>query len=77
VQATGAGLGIALSGVLRDVLNAVAPEQGLWGLAPAASGYLGVYALEIVLLLVTLVAITPLLRRRELADVGRAPAPQA
>jgi BCD family chlorophyll transporter-like MFS transporter len=77
VQATGAGLGIALSGVLRDVLNAVAPEQGLWGLAPAASGYLGVYALEIVLLLVTLVAITPLLRRRDVADVGRAPAPQA
>jgi BCD family chlorophyll transporter-like MFS transporter len=77
VQATGAGLGIALSGVLRDLLNAVAPEQGLWGLAPAATGYIGVYAIEITLLLLTLVAVAPLVGRRLAPDPGAAPAAQA
>ena len=63
VQATGAGLGIALSGVLRDLVNAFSdPVQGPWGLVPAASGYLSVYAVEIMLLLLTLVAVAPLVR---------------
>ncbi len=75
VQATGAGLGIALSGVLRDVVNALAdPAQGPWGLAPEATGYLSVYALEIILLLVTLVAVAPLVRgARGAAAVPTAP----
>ncbi|MFN7553126.1 MAG: PucC family protein [Pseudomonadota bacterium] len=77
VQATGAGLGIALSGVLRDVLNALGPEGGLWGLAPAATGYLGVYVLEIVLLLATVVAVAPLVRRRSTPQAAAEPTPQA
>jgi BCD family chlorophyll transporter-like MFS transporter len=64
VQATGAGLGMALSGVLRDVVNAVAGDQpGPWGLDGAAYGYLGVYAAELILLAVAVVVTVPLLRR--------------
>jgi BCD family chlorophyll transporter-like MFS transporter len=73
VQATGAGIGIALSGVLRDVVNALAdPQHGPWGLAPAATGYLSVYAVEMVLLLVTLVAVAPLVRGARRASAAPA-----
>jgi BCD family chlorophyll transporter-like MFS transporter len=70
VQATGAGLGMALSGVLRDLVTAFSdPTQGPWGLVPAASGYFAVYAIEIGLLLLALVAVAPLVRG---ARLGRA-----
>ncbi len=59
VQASAAGLAIALGGVLRDVVAAVATHSPLG----AATGYDFVYALEIVLLAVTLVTMIPLLRR--------------
>lgn len=65
VQASAAGLAIALGGILRDVVAAAAPRQG-WG--PAA-GYEFVYAIEMVLLLVTIVAMSPLIR----ADVSLSP----
>jgi BCD family chlorophyll transporter-like MFS transporter len=59
VQATAAGVAVALGGIIRDVIAAVLPqyhpEQGI--------GYMTVYALEVVLLLATLVAMIPLLRR--------------
>jgi BCD family chlorophyll transporter-like MFS transporter len=65
VQATAAGLAMALSGTLRDLVNAlIGTGEGLsmvWG---TASGYHAVYLLEIVLLLVTIVAAAPLIRRR-------------
>jgi BCD family chlorophyll transporter-like MFS transporter len=73
VQATGAGIGLALSGILRDLVNALSdPASGPWGLAPAASGYLAVYAVEIALLLLTLAAVAPLVRgaRRDGASAG-------
>ena len=61
VQATAAGIGVALGGVMRDVVMALSARQVL---APsAASGYTFVYTLEIVLLLATLVALVPLARR--------------
>ncbi len=64
VQATAAGCALALSGILRDVVNAVsAPLVQLWGLAENAAGYVAVYSLEIVLLLVTIAATVPLVRR--------------
>jgi BCD family chlorophyll transporter-like MFS transporter len=64
VQATAAGLAMALSGTLRDIVNAaLGATKGLWGLAGAANGYLAVYALEIALLLVTIAATSPLIRR--------------
>ena len=60
VQATSAGLAIALGGILRDVIaGGFSPD----GLGPAA-GYDFVYGLEMALLIVTLAAMFPLLRRR-------------
>ncbi|MEM1402609.1 MAG: PucC family protein [Pseudomonadota bacterium] len=80
MQATAAGLGVALSGALRDMVNAV----GSAGTVDTASaqGYLTVYGLEIVLLVVTVIAITPMLRssrleHSELALDGQSPAPSA
>ncbi|WP_373505607.1 BCD family MFS transporter [Aestuariivirga sp.] len=63
VQATAAGLAIAASGTLRDLISTFA-ENGTLGAAfsgPAA-GYLFVYQIEIVLLFATLVAIGPMVR---------------
>lgn len=63
VQASAAGLAIALSGALRDLVSGLT-EQGLLGPAlnsPSVS-YLFVYHLEIALLFATLVAIGPLVR---------------
>lgn len=59
VQATAAGIAVALGGIIRDLVHAVLPwippEQGL--------GYVTVYSLEFVLLVATLVSMIPLLRR--------------
>lgn len=63
VQATGAGLGVALSGTIRDLVNAaLGTTEVIWGLAGAASGYVAVYVLEISLLLVAIGASVPLIR---------------
>ncbi|TVQ39532.1 MAG: MFS transporter [Geminicoccaceae bacterium] len=63
VQATAAGLGMAASGVIRDLVNlATAGHDGFWGLPGAAMGYVSVYSLEILLLLVTIAATVPLVR---------------
>ena len=63
VQATAAGIAIALSGVIRDVVNFVVANGNseLWGIA---SGYVVVYALEIALLVITIVAAYPLIKSR-------------
>jgi BCD family chlorophyll transporter-like MFS transporter len=58
VQATAAGAGIALGGVIRDIVAARDP-QTIWG---PAIGYVCVYGLEIALLAAALVAMLPLLR---------------
>jgi len=54
VQATAAGLAIALGGVIRD---AVASHSS------PVMGYTSVYTLEVLLLIATIVAMAPLLRR--------------
>ena len=59
VQASAAGLAIALGGIIRDVVAGTAPKT----LAGAAAGYHFVYAIELILLVATLVAIVPLVRR--------------
>jgi MFS transporter, BCD family, chlorophyll transporter len=60
VQATAAGIAVALGGIIRDIVAALLPnyhpEQGI--------GYIAVYTLEVVLLLATLIAMAPLLRRK-------------
>lgn len=65
VQATAAGAAIGLSGVLRDLVTGIlGTVESLWSMQPATGGYVAVYILEITLLVITLVAIIPLLRAR-------------
>jgi len=65
VQATAAGAALAVSSIVRDVAGAGMADAELpLGFDPAASGYLTVYAIEIVLLVITCVVIVPLLRSR-------------
>jgi BCD family chlorophyll transporter-like MFS transporter len=54
VQASAAGLGVALGGIIRDI---VAP------LAGPTAGYTAVYSLEIVLLIAAIVTMAPLMTR--------------
>ena len=62
-QATAAGLAIGFSGVVNDLVSSLA-VRGAFGeaLADPVTGYGFVYAIEIVLLFATLVAIGPLVR---------------
>jgi BCD family chlorophyll transporter-like MFS transporter len=53
VQASGAGVAVALGGILRDVAAAVGGP---------AFGYMSVYSLELLLLLLTLAIMGPLIR---------------
>jgi BCD family chlorophyll transporter-like MFS transporter len=71
VQACAAGAAIALGGVTRDAVSALA-QRGLFGeaLATPITGYAVVYGTEIVLLLATLIALLPLLTTREAARPG-------
>jgi BCD family chlorophyll transporter-like MFS transporter len=63
VQATSAGLAIALGGAVRDVVTSLATHGSLGSvLTSASTGYSAVYQIEIVLLFATLVAIGPLVR---------------
>lgn len=71
VQATAAGVAIAISGVVRDVVNAtVASTEHLWGVA---TGYITVYCLEIALLLITIIAAYPLIRSSQRLPVSANP----
>ncbi|MES2989975.1 MAG: BCD family MFS transporter [Pseudomonadota bacterium] len=64
VQATCAGVAIALGGALRDGVSHLATQGALGaGLTSAATGYSIVYYVELGLLFATLVAIGPLVRR--------------
>jgi BCD family chlorophyll transporter-like MFS transporter len=73
VQATAAGIAIAFGGIARDVVDGL-NSQGLLspGLGGAASGYMFVYSIEVIMLLATLVAIAPLIRpsRRSISAQG-------
>jgi BCD family chlorophyll transporter-like MFS transporter len=64
VQATAAGVGMALSGPIRDLVNAGIGKHSFLGLPGSANGYVTVYVLEILLLVVTIVATLPLIERR-------------
>jgi BCD family chlorophyll transporter-like MFS transporter len=63
VQATAAGVAVALGGIGRDVIDAVA-HRGYFGggLAQPVTGYAGVYAIEVALLIGAVVALSSLLR---------------
>jgi BCD family chlorophyll transporter-like MFS transporter len=80
VQATSAGLAIALGGAVRDVVTTLATHGALGPVMTGASvGYSAVYQIEIVLLFAALVAIGPLVRSgrdsRETAAYGLAEFP--
>ncbi len=67
-QATAAGLAIALSGAINDLGTALATSGALGeALVTPATGFAMVYAIEIVLLLATIVAIGPLVRSPRVA----------
>jgi BCD family chlorophyll transporter-like MFS transporter len=59
VQASAAGIAIALGGIIRDIVAGIAPPN----LLGAAAGYDFVYGIEIILLLATLATMLPLVRR--------------
>jgi MFS transporter, BCD family, chlorophyll transporter len=64
VQASAAGIGIALGGAIRDVVSGLATSGALGSaLAGPSVGYSFVYHIEIALLFVTLVAVGPLVSR--------------
>ncbi len=64
VQATAAGIAVAFSGVIRDVVSGLALTGRLGPrLIGAATGYSSVYSLEIVLLVATLGAMIPLISK--------------
>ncbi len=73
VQATAAGLAVALASGLRDVVTmSVGPEAEIAGIGGVTIGYASVYLVEILILLVTIVAVVPLIRRGETATVAGA-----
>jgi BCD family chlorophyll transporter-like MFS transporter len=75
VQASCAGVAVALGGAVRDVVSHLAVSGTLGeALANPATGYSVVYHVELALLFVTLIAIGPLVRR---AGALPRPAPQA
>jgi BCD family chlorophyll transporter-like MFS transporter len=59
MQASGAGVGVALGGIFRDIAAAVGGP---------AFGYMSVYALEVLLLVLTLVVMIPLIRGKNRSD---------
>jgi MFS transporter, BCD family, chlorophyll transporter len=62
VQASCAGIGVALGGLLRDAMAYIALHDAMGAtLADRATGYGTVYALEVLLLLVTLVVLGPVI----------------
>jgi BCD family chlorophyll transporter-like MFS transporter len=65
VQATCAGLAVALGGVLRDLVSSAATAGWLGeALQGPGTGYSAVYHLEWALLFITLIALGPLVRPR-------------
>ena len=70
VNATAAGIGLALGGALRDGFGGLAESGALGaGLMTASAGYSFVYHLEIGLLFAAMAAIGPLVRSRRMACV--------
>jgi BCD family chlorophyll transporter-like MFS transporter len=59
VQATAAGIAIGIGGVLRDIFASMASRNYFGAdLNSPATGYCGVYLIEIILLLITITAMT-------------------
>ncbi|MEY2888648.1 MAG: hypothetical protein RIQ30_245 [Pseudomonadota bacterium] len=71
VQATGAGIAMALGGVIRDLVNYFAMNSYFGpALIDPSTGYIAVYALEIVLLIATIIAMAPLILANKFGRYG-------
>jgi BCD family chlorophyll transporter-like MFS transporter len=69
VQASAAGLGVAMGGMVRDGMAWLALHDGLGAaLAGRATGYATVYLLEILLLLLALVVLGPVVGRYQTSE---------
>jgi BCD family chlorophyll transporter-like MFS transporter len=65
VQATSAGVAVALGGIIRDSVNYFAMRNSLGkSLADPSTGYVAVYLIEIILLLATIIAMAPLIKSK-------------
>jgi len=65
VQATSAGVAVALGGIIRDIVNYFAMRNSLGeGLADPSTGYIAVYFIEMILLLATIIAMAPLIKSK-------------
>ncbi len=62
VQATAAGVGMALSGVIRDLVNSINISAFIPSSGEVANGYISVYAIEVILLIATVMIILPLIK---------------
>ncbi len=73
VQATSAGAAVAMGGILRDIVGALA-EQGIFGAALQlpATGYAFVYGIEILLLFLTVLVMGRFIGDRRPVEPGRA-----
>jgi BCD family chlorophyll transporter-like MFS transporter len=73
VEATSAGIAIALSGIIRDVVTRATRGTTAFGAADhSALGYGAVYALEVVMLVLTILAMKPLVRPGKRAQAAPA-----
>jgi BCD family chlorophyll transporter-like MFS transporter len=63
VQATAAGIAVALGGIIRDVVAGL--DLHSYALTGPATGYTVVYAIEVGLMFATLLAMAPLIRPRQ------------
>lgn len=73
VQATAAGVAMALGGVIRDLVVMLgSPELLGLGFAGPASGYVVVYLIELLLMIATIVVMAPLVRRDSSRVMARA-----
>jgi BCD family chlorophyll transporter-like MFS transporter len=74
VQATAAGVGMALSGTIRDLVDAWWPGDAyLPDVLQSASGYIAVYGIEMVLLVATVAITLPLVKRASQVNVSPHP----
>jgi MFS family permease len=63
VQASAAGIAVALGGIIRDSVSAMGAQPGVHPIVSGpAAGYTLVYAIEVLLLIATLFALGPLIR---------------
>jgi len=77
VQATAAGLAMAIGGVVRDLVVAMGDAGPFLGkeFAGPATGYVVVYIIELILLMATLICMAPLVKKKNAREFTESSAP--